>query len=1201
MRSHSIGLYQLVGEITFAGINQGGIDIAQMEVCNMMARESHELFEDHEHSGTASILEAHECRLKDIEKMKQDADVDFDPSAPYSSSMDNVPLKVLFGVPNVKMRQSPTQEKKTSQIDLSSPKGYVDSSDSVRTKLRESLASALAMVWDEQPKSDVKIENNLAMVWDEQPKRDVKIENNFQIESTVLNKDGSMDYKFVKMVDPELSAMTDKYCQEESSGTLKRGREDFEENQVLAEATVSSGFLRQGSHQEQNELQINSESNVPYNGEAETRTFKRAKLEKEEIQSEVNEQTMQSFELAQIVSVKVEAELFRIYGSVNKKYKEKARSLLFNLKDRNNPELRARVVSGEISPERLCSMTAEQLASKELSQWRIAKAEELAYMIVLPDSDVDFRRLVKKTHKGEFQVEVEKDDVAPEVAAGGGQQLQTKQEDTENNEAPAVDEVAGVVDSLDHNEIGSGSDSPGSFPSCTLSGQVVGVDASGVSPAEIVTEEVTRQRKELPEIMSLDEYIGSREDQSNEDAEVVNPIQNEESTEWANTLQGNLEEGKASLLDDLSVSRKRMLIGEGKSESLSRKNKYSDGLNEWQEGNAARSSSYEILWEGTVQLNPFVVETVVAVFKSGEKTSAKDWSKYVEVKGRVRLDAFEKFLQELPLSRSRRVMVVSICCKGGSSENGPASIQEVADSYKQGERVGYAEPAPGVELYLCPTDVITMKVLNKYVSHEDFENINEQNGLIGCVVWRRNNVTSNIMHKMPEQQYINAKKLALSGQMLDSPTRPGVLDSVPYGTDSPNYVINSSLENHSVQSRSPTMKSALTTTLLENITSEDKDASETDIPPGFGSETDIPPGFGSWPPCDQQKDVPKIIESSELNDDLIDDVPPGFGPTAAVSINGGYTQNLDDDDLPEFDYGVSVPYQRQIPQSDQLPPEVCSLQPLSSTQSPSQSSQPQVSISNQGYFQSNVNLHSPQVLSVGHQVVQQVPRPPATPHPSMKIRELIQKFGQSDAVMPFTSGPNSTPDVSGVHIATQIGQQAGPTASQVPVNAHNQMPENNSWNEEDDIPEWRPPYFSQGNSSLVVPPMEPMLPSQLGVPNLIGSLQPVHPLPPRVTPPQRCPQQMPPPQRCPQQMPPPQRGPPHMLPPQALMQQCLPPPLPQGPRPLTGMVRPVPMMTQRVPAFVYANNSPSFHTSHNFRLALSGPDIRPLDARNRRI
>jgi hypothetical protein len=60
---------------------------------------------------------------------------------------------------------------------------------------------------------------------------------------------------------------------------------------------------------------------------------------------------MRSSELAQIVSIKVETELSRIYG------KENARSLLLNLKDRNNPELWARVVSGEITPERICCMT----------------------------------------------------------------------------------------------------------------------------------------------------------------------------------------------------------------------------------------------------------------------------------------------------------------------------------------------------------------------------------------------------------------------------------------------------------------------------------------------------------------------------------------------------------------------------------------------------------------------------------------------------------------------------------------------------------------------------------------------------------------------------------------------------------------------------------------------------------------------------
>lgn len=47
----------------------------------------------------------------------------------------------------------------------------------------------------------------------------------------------------------------------------------------------------------------------------------------------------------------------------------------------------------------------------------------------------------------------------------------------------------------------------------------------------------------------------------------------------------------------------------------------------------------------------------VYCFDSGERTSAKQWNSVVEIKGRVRLDAFEKFLQDLRMSRSRAIMV----------------------------------------------------------------------------------------------------------------------------------------------------------------------------------------------------------------------------------------------------------------------------------------------------------------------------------------------------------------------------------------------------------------------------------------------------------------------------------------------------------------------------------------------------------------
>jgi Transcription factor S-II (TFIIS), central domain len=50
------------------------------------------------------------------------------------------------------------------------------------------------------------------------------------------------------------------------------------------------------------------------------------------------------------------------------RYKVKYRSLLFNLKDHRNPDLRRRVLSGEVSGEELKDMTPEQMASEARKQ-----------------------------------------------------------------------------------------------------------------------------------------------------------------------------------------------------------------------------------------------------------------------------------------------------------------------------------------------------------------------------------------------------------------------------------------------------------------------------------------------------------------------------------------------------------------------------------------------------------------------------------------------------------------------------------------------------------------------------------------------------------------------------------------------------------------------------------------------------------------
>ncbi|EFJ50430.1 hypothetical protein VOLCADRAFT_88764 [Volvox carteri f. nagariensis] len=84
------------------------------------------------------------------------------------------------------------------------------------------------------------------------------------------------------------------------------------------------------------------------------------------------------------VAADVETELYKLHdNSVSKDYKAKFRSLSFNLRDNGNPELRARVLRGELPPPRLVTLGPAELARKELSEWRQKRQEEAAKMVFL--------------------------------------------------------------------------------------------------------------------------------------------------------------------------------------------------------------------------------------------------------------------------------------------------------------------------------------------------------------------------------------------------------------------------------------------------------------------------------------------------------------------------------------------------------------------------------------------------------------------------------------------------------------------------------------------------------------------------------------------------------------------------------------------------------------------------------------------------
>lgn len=219
----------------------------------------------------------------------------------------------------------------------------------------------------------------------------------------------------------------------------------------------------------------------------------------------------------------IEAELFKLYG-FKKTYNQKARSLLFNLKDKSNPELRARVFSGEITPADLCRMSAEQLASKELSDWRNAKEQALDKWVVLTDADVVSGKVVKKTHKGEFVVDVQNEntvDIIPVVTRSVFPQ-KDKLEAKSENVAPEHMETS-VSDTADFRILNS--PHSGSSPSLkrSRSGNSTHLESSqtpaskseeGLVPSESTPErsdpELMEVEKGLPAILSLDEYMDAQ-------------------------------------------------------------------------------------------------------------------------------------------------------------------------------------------------------------------------------------------------------------------------------------------------------------------------------------------------------------------------------------------------------------------------------------------------------------------------------------------------------------------------------------------------------------------------------------------------------------------------------------------------------------------------------------------------------------------
>lgn len=199
-----------------------------------------------------------------------------------------------------------------------------------------------------------------------------------------------------------------------TSGGVKPVRKDPERRQSSdgREAAHKTGVHLK---QETKSKTPSSASKKPVSGEAIRRSVRDSL--KEILVQRLKECDLNvSVERASEVAKKTEKELFHLYKDTDNKYKNKYRSLMFNLKDTKNNVLFKRVLKGEISPGNLIRMSPEELASKELAAWRQRENRHTIEMIEKEQREAERRPITKITHKGEIEIESQEPVKAPEPA-----------------------------------------------------------------------------------------------------------------------------------------------------------------------------------------------------------------------------------------------------------------------------------------------------------------------------------------------------------------------------------------------------------------------------------------------------------------------------------------------------------------------------------------------------------------------------------------------------------------------------------------------------------------------------------------------------------------------------------------------------------------------------------------------------------------
>ncbi|KAL6774328.1 hypothetical protein ACKKBG_A24575 [Auxenochlorella protothecoides x Auxenochlorella symbiontica] len=391
------------------------------------------------------------------------------------------------------------------------------------------------------------------------------------------------------------------------------------------------------------------------------------------------------------VAAAVEAALFRLHGGTSREYKTRYRTLQFNLKDPANPDLRGEVMAGRLAPEKLVTLSATELANKELTEYRRRKEEEALKMAVLDAEAAARFSTAAALETRESQPRKEAQEAAVREARGG----EAARAVGEGAEAPdagssppaeepgaggaAGDAVAGAASMdagvLDHDrnpvpELEPGADvaqSPPARPAPSLDWAQIKASAVESAAAEDAAEDAAE------ELEGFDGWTAGREEEEGP---------GDAAARGAGQTDGALPPPPPSPLAHLFSAA---TAGSSPAPGAWRSNLVLPG-------------------EGSVLVT---LEGLAGAVSPALLLGDRD----VEVRGRVTLARLEEFLLDLRHSRHRAVSAGVAGLAPGATPREAGLWADLLALYRARGRTGVAAPQPGVEAYVLAAGDLAARVL----------------------------------------------------------------------------------------------------------------------------------------------------------------------------------------------------------------------------------------------------------------------------------------------------------------------------------------------------------------------------------------------------------------------------------------------------------------------------------------------------------